>query len=429
MEPKAIQDEMGETFDDYGRMSAKLGLELAFTNAGIQTFVMQNFVDPPTEIVDKNEVQIWKITHNGVDTHPVHFHLFEVQVLNRVGWDGFIYLPDPNELGWKDTLRVSPLEDTVVALRPAQINLPYAVPDSIRPLNPAFPLGATSADGAGFSDLDPVTGQPPVPPTVNEMKNFAWEYLWHCHILSHEESDMMRPIMYQFIPTSMLWSYTSGLAALYAFNGYDNSLGYRYYGPYAGWTATSYQRNPDDTAKMLWSSTSGQAALWTLNANGDRVSYKLYGPYGGWTANSYQRLSDGTARMLWINEAGLAALWTLDANDSRVSYRYYGPYSGWKATSYFRNWDGSGRMLWSRSDGLAALWTLDSNDNMVSYKYYGPYATWSATSYYRNSDGTGRMLWSRTDGLAALWTLDSNDNRVSYKNYGPYPGWTATSYD
>ena len=134
MKPKAIQDEMGEVFDEYGRMSAKLGLELAFTNAGIQTFVLQNFVDPPTEIVAKDQVQIWKITHNGVDTHPVHFHFFEVQLLNRVGWDGFIYLPDPNELGWKDTVRVSPLEDTIVAIRPARMSFPFTVPDSIRPL-------------------------------------------------------------------------------------------------------------------------------------------------------------------------------------------------------------------------------------------------------------------------------------------------------
>jgi len=25
------------------------------------------------------------------------------------------------------------------------------------------------------------------------MVNFGWEYVWHCHILSHEEMDMMRP--------------------------------------------------------------------------------------------------------------------------------------------------------------------------------------------------------------------------------------------
>ncbi len=27
------------------------------------------------------------------------------------------------------------------------------------------------------------------------MTNFGWEYVWHCHILSHEEMDMMRPQM------------------------------------------------------------------------------------------------------------------------------------------------------------------------------------------------------------------------------------------
>ncbi len=191
IEPKAIQDEMGEVFDDFGRMSAKLGLELAKTTAGIQTFVLQNFVDPPTEFVGKDQIQIWKITHNGVDTHPVHFHLFEVQVLNRVGWDGFIYLPDPNELGWKDTVRISPLEDTIVALRPAKIPVPFNVPNSYRPLNPAFPLGGP----AGFTNIDPKTAQPLTTPVINEMFNFGNEYLWHCHILSHEEQDMMRPII------------------------------------------------------------------------------------------------------------------------------------------------------------------------------------------------------------------------------------------
>ena len=53
-----------------------------------------------------------------MDTHPIHFHLYDVQVLNRVTWDNIIIPPDANELGWKDTVRISPLEDTIVALRP-----------------------------------------------------------------------------------------------------------------------------------------------------------------------------------------------------------------------------------------------------------------------------------------------------------------------
>jgi hypothetical protein len=193
MEPKAIQDEMGEAYDiEYGRMSGKLGLELIATRAGNQNFVLQNYVDPSTEILEDGVVQLWKITHNGVDTHPIHFHLFDVQLINRVGWDGAIRLPDANELGWKDTVRVSPLEDTIVALRPAAPQQPFGLPDSIRPLNPTAPLGISM----GFTNIDPYTGGDVI--TLNQITNFGWEYVWHCHILSHEEMDMMRPISFLF---------------------------------------------------------------------------------------------------------------------------------------------------------------------------------------------------------------------------------------
>ncbi len=88
--------------------------------------------------------QIWRITHNGVDTHPIHFHLYDVQIVNRVTWDNIIIPTDANELGWKDTIRVSPLEDTIVALRPIIPQVPFEVPNAIRPLNPMMPLGSTS---------------------------------------------------------------------------------------------------------------------------------------------------------------------------------------------------------------------------------------------------------------------------------------------
>ena len=199
MQPKAIHDEMGAAYDEYGRMSAKLGLEVPFTQNLNQTFILKNYIDPATELVADSVAgiptpgdgtQVWKITHNGVDTHPVHFHIFDVQLVNRVGWDGAIRLPDDNELGFKDTVRISPLEDTVVALRPVAPKLPFGIPNSIRPLNPAAPLGST----AGFTNLDQF-GAPLVPATTNANVSFGWEYVWHCHILSHEEADMMRPIV------------------------------------------------------------------------------------------------------------------------------------------------------------------------------------------------------------------------------------------
>ncbi len=203
MERKAIQDEMGETFDDYGRMSGKLGLQLPNPQAGGQTFVLQSYVDPTTEVITASMTpltpaiagdgtQIWKITHNGVDTHPIHFHFFDVQLINRVGWDNGVTLPDANELGWKETIRVSPLEDTIVALRPVAPKLPFKLPDSVRLLDPTMPEGAT------WPGFDPITANPIT--VTNAKTNFGWEYMWHCHILSHEEMEMMRPISFHASP-------------------------------------------------------------------------------------------------------------------------------------------------------------------------------------------------------------------------------------
>ncbi|MBI5014332.1 MAG: multicopper oxidase domain-containing protein [Deltaproteobacteria bacterium] len=194
MKRKAIHDEMGATWDDYGRMRAGLGLELSNLGPLQVNFIVQTYSDPATEILEENGIQVWKITHNGVDTHPIHFHLYDVQVLNRVGWDGFIRLPDPTELGWKDTVRISPLEDTIVALKPVTPKIPFGVPESYRPLNPATNLGST----AELSTVDPTTGDPWPTPNVNRMYNFDWEYVWHCHILSHEENDMMRAQVFKF---------------------------------------------------------------------------------------------------------------------------------------------------------------------------------------------------------------------------------------
>lgn len=189
MQPKAIQ----ELFElNYGRMNATLGTELPFTNDGNQTTVPLNYVDPPTEFIGDNQVQIWKITHNGVDTHAIHTHLFNMQVINRVGWDGAIRPPDANELGWKETVRMNPLEDAIVALRPIKPIVPFDVPNSIRPLDPS--MGPTET----WTSFDPLSGTALT--WVNSTYNFGWEYVWHCHLLGHEENDMMRPISFSTVP-------------------------------------------------------------------------------------------------------------------------------------------------------------------------------------------------------------------------------------
>ena len=184
---KAIQ----ELFTpDYGRMNATLGTELPNVNFQNQTTIPLGYVDPATEIVRQGDTQLWKITHNGVDSHFIHFHLFNVQVINRVGWDGSLRPPDANEMGWKDTVRMNPLEDVLVALQPITPQLPWPIQNSVR-------LNDVTGSNM-FTNLDPFTNGGAV--TVDGATNFGWEYVWHCHILGHEENDMMRPILFQVPP-------------------------------------------------------------------------------------------------------------------------------------------------------------------------------------------------------------------------------------
>jgi FtsP/CotA-like multicopper oxidase with cupredoxin domain len=233
LRPKMIQDEMGEAFEnEYGRMSGFLGVETANAQAGLQNMILYPYATPPTEVIDGLEMpgspvaglqvtpiasaddgtQVWKITHNGVDTHPIHFHLYEVQLLNRVGWDGIIRKPDLNELGWKETVRVSPLEDTVVALRPVVPHVPFDLPNSIRLLDPSMNEGdylanTTQQEALGLPIFSFAPNGEPID-VVNHYVNYGAEYVWHCHILSHEEMDMMRPQAVALVPrapTGVTW--------------------------------------------------------------------------------------------------------------------------------------------------------------------------------------------------------------------------------
>ena len=105
---------------------------------------------------------------------------------------------------------MSPLEDTIVALRPIPPKQPFGLPDSYRPLSPSKPIGSAE----GFAQVDPFTGQPLVGAAMvtNQVVNFGWEYVWHCHILSHEEDDMMRP-MSMYVASGLPAAPVLGVAA------------------------------------------------------------------------------------------------------------------------------------------------------------------------------------------------------------------------
>jgi spore coat protein A len=165
---------LNETFDLNGRLIQMMGTDVSLHSGTFGRFLE----DPATEKVNAGDREVWEIYNNTADTHPIHFHLVNVQIVNRQPFDpgqfpnvvftGPARVPDANERGWKETVRMNPGEVTRVVMRFDLPAVPFTLPTSTRP---ALGLGA------------PPTGK------------IYHEYVYHCHILEHEEHDMMRPLV------------------------------------------------------------------------------------------------------------------------------------------------------------------------------------------------------------------------------------------
>jgi FtsP/CotA-like multicopper oxidase with cupredoxin domain len=176
----------------YGRMNALLGGALPNLGPQAGTATPLSYFNPTTEVVlasrgtlvgsAGDHTQIWRVDHQGVDLHAIHFHLVNVQVINRVALDGTLFPPQPNEIGWKETVQMHPAVDTILAIRAKEPVLPWPQPISVRYLDPTSPPNAAMLDSSGVT-------------ITNTIANFGHEYVWHCHLLGHEENDMMRPLV------------------------------------------------------------------------------------------------------------------------------------------------------------------------------------------------------------------------------------------
>jgi spore coat protein A len=136
-----------EGTDEYGRLQAKLG-----TLDGALAWHA-----PITENPMVNDTEVWEIYNTTADAHPIHLHLVSFRIVDRqkfkadvdpvtgqvtnVRLVGRPMLPPAREEGWKDTVVMFPGEVTRVV---------------------------ATFDREGL-------------------------YVWHCHILSHEDHEMMRP--------------------------------------------------------------------------------------------------------------------------------------------------------------------------------------------------------------------------------------------
>jgi FtsP/CotA-like multicopper oxidase with cupredoxin domain len=419
-----------ELFDPEGRMNATLGVELPFTNSGNQTTVPLGFIDPTTETLAPGETQIWKITHNGVDTHGIHFHLVNVQVINRVGWDGAIRETDPNELGWKDTVRMNPLEDIIVAMRAKVPTYPFAVPESIRPLNPAKLVGSS------FASFDPLTGKPIT--VTNTVTNFGYEYTWHCHILGHEENDMMRPLVLNPQATAdMLWRNTSsGETDFWYMDGTTlsttASLGVI---PTAWQLASRADFNSDGQPDIFWRNTAtGDTVIWYMNGTVTTGMASFGVVPTVWAVAAVADFNgDGKPDVLWRNTGnGDTNIWYV-SNGAIIGTASLGivPLSWTVAAAADFNGDGKSDLLLRNQagNGDTVIWYV-SGAGIAGSSSLGivPTAWTIAAAADFNSDGKPDILWRNTaTGDTNIWYL-SGGAMVGGASLGNMPlAWTVVT--
>jgi len=116
--------------------------------------------EPVSENPALDSTEIWSFVNPTNDSHPIHLHLVRFQILDRQRFETFGYIsrgelrftgpmvqPDPAEAGWKDTVRAEPGMVTRI---------------------------------------------------IAKFEGYPGRYVWHCHILEHEDNEMMRP--YDVLP-------------------------------------------------------------------------------------------------------------------------------------------------------------------------------------------------------------------------------------
>lgn len=188
-----------------------------------------------SELPKEGETEIWEIVNLTADAHPIHLHLVQFQLMNRQAYNvnkytkayaaafpaGYDYImrmsvgpkafipafgppldyntgnpralggnpditpflqglpvpPMAHENGWKDTVIMFPGQVTRILVRWAPTDIPAITP----PAQANFPFDPNGGHG----------------------------YVWHCHIVDHEDNEMMRPD--EVVPNNVARTYIKGV--------------------------------------------------------------------------------------------------------------------------------------------------------------------------------------------------------------------------
>ena len=155
--------------DEYGRLQPMLGTAEPVTD------VTGNIVNgslpwhaPITENPGVGDTEIWEIYNATGDAHPIHVHLVHFEMLNRQSFVADVIKQSTHQHNGTQG----------IGFRLENINIQGTARD---------------IDPAESTRRDMVMALPGEVTRIKMTFGKPGRYVWHCHILSHEDHDMMRP--------------------------------------------------------------------------------------------------------------------------------------------------------------------------------------------------------------------------------------------
>lgn len=166
-----------EGTDEFGRLQPLLGT-VADDLSGTDVATARTWFQPPTETPAFDSTEIWEIYNFTADAHPIHLHLVNFEILDRADFE-YDVTGSQTTTQHNGTTGEAPEVSHIRNLTAASVGAEYfeAAPKDMVTSLPGNPDGA------------PPTGQRV---RIKAEFNKAGRYVWHCHILSHEDHEMMR---------------------------------------------------------------------------------------------------------------------------------------------------------------------------------------------------------------------------------------------
>ncbi len=151
----------------------------------------QKWAGPITELPEIGATEEWWLINPTEDAHPIHLHLPQFQVVYRQQFNASEY-----QAAWEAVNGPAPVPvDTV----PEEVDVtPYLIGDPVYPSAEEIGWFDTTITPPGWVTVIRVrfTSQDATGYTFNATEGPG--YVWHCHILEHEDNEMMRP--YKVVP-------------------------------------------------------------------------------------------------------------------------------------------------------------------------------------------------------------------------------------